>query len=323
MLQVSLFNLNFNNCILNASGCHCTTKKHLLDLDKSGCGGIISKTCSVLERKGNELPRYFETKLGTINSMGLPNKGSQFYKDLYGTFTKPYIISVAANYLFDNFDILSDLIKKIRENKNGENICLVEINVSCPNIIGKEQLAYNFNELNKFLFNLSVFLKNQDKDSGLIIGLKLPPYFDPAHFISLASVIKKHLDIIKFLTAINSVGNGLVIDYKSECVVIKPKNGLGGIGGEYVKPIALANIWQLYQLFGITYKVIIFGCGGITCGQDAFEQILCGASLCQVGSQLMREGIDCFDRIIMELQDIMREKGYSSINDFQGKLKVL
>lgn len=313
MLKQTLFNIEFENCILNASGCHCSSKKHLIDLDKGASGGIISKTCSTNVREGNPLPRYFETEMGTINSMGLPNKGADFYSKLIGTFSKPYIISVAANYLFDSFDILSNI-----ESKTGENKCLVEINVSCPNIVGKEQLAYNFSELDLFLQRLSEFYRDT---SPLIIGLKLPPYFDPAHFDILYSVLKKYLDMIKFLTAINSVGNGLVVDSKTESVVIKPKNGLGGIGGSYVKPIALANIWQLYQLFG--NRVVIFGCGGITNGNDVFEQILCGATMCQIGSQLMKEGTECFERIITELKTVMREKEYKTINDFRGKLKIL
>lgn len=313
MLRKTLFNIEFSNCILNASGCHCTTKKQLNDLAKSRSSCIISKTCSLEHRDGNPLPRYFETPLGTINSMGLPNKGSKFYTDLIGTFDKPYIVSVAANYLFDNFDILSDISLK------GENT-LVEINVSCPNIVGQEQLAYNFNSLNNFLFILSSFVKKH-QDFNLILGLKLPPYFDPAHIERLCTVIDKHTNIIQFITCINSVGNGLVVDTRTESVVIKPKNGLGGIGGSYVKPVALANVWQLYQHFKDT--MVIFGCGGISTGEDAFQHILCGASMCQVGSVLMREGVECFDRIIMELEGIMREKGYTSIEEFRGKLGVI
>ena len=29
---------------------------------------------------------------------------------------------------------------------------------------------------------------------------------------------------------------------RDESVVIRPKNGFGGIGGEYIKPTALANV---------------------------------------------------------------------------------
>ena len=33
------------------------------------------------------------------------------------------------------------------------------------------------------------------------------------------------------------------------------------------------------------------------------------------------EGPSCFDRIAAELQDIMKKKGYTSLEDFRGKLK--
>ena len=68
-----------------------------------------------------------------------------------------------------------------------------------------------------------------------MLGLKLPPYFDPVHFDKLHRVISKYYSELTFLTAINSVGNALMIDIEQEKVVIKPKQGLGGLGGEYVK----------------------------------------------------------------------------------------
>ncbi|CAI6761518.1 ANM_collapsed_G0031960.mRNA.1.CDS.1 [Saccharomyces cerevisiae] len=47
---------------------------------------------------------------------------------------------------------------------------------------------------------------------------------------------------LAYVNSINSIGNGLFIDVEKESVVVKPKNGFGGIGGEYVKPTALANV---------------------------------------------------------------------------------
>lgn len=57
------------------------------------------------------------------------------------------------------------------------------------------------------------------------------------------------------------------------------------------------------------------------CFQDAFEMILAGASAVQVGTCHWTEGPKCFDRICAELSDIMKEKGYSKVSDFKGKLK--
>ncbi len=56
-------------------------------------------------------------------------------------------------------------------------------------------------------------------------------------------------------------------------------------------------------------------------GKDAFELILCGAKAVQVGTCHRVEGPDCFNRIADELEAIMKQKGYSSIEQFRGKLK--
>jgi len=67
----------------------------------------------------------------------------------------------------------------------------------------------------------------------------------------------------------------------------------------------------------------VIGCGGVLNGKDAFEHLLCGASMVQVGSQLMKETPSIFAKIVEELTAIMKEKGYNSIEDFRGKLKSL
>ena len=50
------------------------------------------------------------------------------------------------------------------------------------------------------------------------------------------------------------------------------------------------------------------GVGGVMCGMDAFEHILCGASAVQVGTCHRLEGPKCFDRITAELEAIMARK---------------
>ncbi len=145
----------------------------------------------------------------------------------------------------------------------------------------------------------------------------MPPYFDISHFNKAAEIINEFN--IDFITCINSIGNGLVIDPIEERVVIKPKNGFGGIGGSVIKSTALANVHQFYKLTNCS----IIGCGGIKTGMDAFEHILCGASAVQVGSQLKIEGTKCFGRITMELKNIMLSKGYKKIDNFRGLLKYI
>ena len=117
---------------------------------------------------------------------------------------------------------------------------------------------------------------------------------------------------------------GLIIDGESESTLIKPKDGFGGIGGKYVKPTGLANVRKFYEIFKFHGKNIkIIGCGGVENGMDAFEYILCGAEMVQVGTQYYKEGKKCFKRIEKELGEIMERKGYSDLSEFRGKLKTI
>ena len=59
-----------------------------------------------------------------------------------------------------------------------------------------------------------------------------------------------------YVNSINSIGNGLYIDSDKEEVVIKPKGGFGGLGGEYVKPTALANVRAFAQRLKPEIKII-------------------------------------------------------------------
>ena len=52
----------------------------------------------------------------------------------------------------------------------------MEINLSCPNIIGKGQLAYDLEDMEKYLQGVFKVV-NQYPFHNMIIGVKLPPYF--------------------------------------------------------------------------------------------------------------------------------------------------
>ncbi|NOO53574.1 dihydroorotate oxidase, partial [Klebsiella pneumoniae] len=70
-------------------------------------------------------------------------------------------------------------------------------------------------------------------------------------------------------------------------------------------------------------QIQIIGTGGVLTGRDAFEHILCGTSMVQVGTTLHKKSVSAFDRITNELKAIMVEKGYESLEDFRGKLRYI
>lgn len=311
-LETTFANHIFANPLMNASGVHCMTTQELDELAHSEAGAFITKSCTINERKGNPEPRYFDVPLGSINSMGLPNLGFSYYLEYALAYEKvqenqnqPLFFSIAGMSVQENLEMLEKI------EKSGFN-GITELNLSCPNVPGKPQLAYDFEATYETLKEVfSIFSKP--------LGIKLPPYFDFAHFDQMADILNQFP--LTYVNAINSVGNGLYIDTEQEVVVIKPKEGFGGIGGEYIKPTALANVRAFYTR--LKPEIQIIGTGGIRTGQDAFEHLLCGASMLQIGTELHKEGPEIFSRIIKELTQIMSEKGYTSIDEFKGKLRTI
>lgn len=294
---------------MNASGVHCMTTTELVELEQSNAGAFITKSCTLNERAGNPEPRYFDVPLGSINSMGLPNRGFDYYLDYALNYekqqTQPLFFSIAGMSAAENLEMLTMIEKSDFQG-------ITELNLSCPNVPGKPQLAYDFEATEDLL--QQVFARFTKP-----LGIKLPPYFDLAHFDQMAEILNQFP--LTYVNSINSIGNGLYIDTQKESVVIKPKEGFGGLGGEYVKPTALANVRAFYTRLKPEIKII--GTGGIRNGQDAFEHLLCGATMLQIGTELHKEGPKIFDRITKELEQIMTEKGYRTIDEFRGKLKTI
>src|SRR5207247_5463722 len=128
---------------------------------------------------------------------------------------------------------------------------LIEVNLSCPNLAGKPQIGYDFDASERVIRSVRAVIDRP-------MGLKLPPYFDPAHHSAMAEVLKRTR--VDFLSLINSVGNALVIDPDRESVVIKPKGGFGGLGGPGIQPVALANVRAVRH--AVDGRIPIIGGGG-------------------------------------------------------------
>lgn len=307
-LRTQIAGFSFDNCLMNAAGVACMTVEELEEVRQSVAGSFVTKTATLEARAGNPEPRYRDVPLGSINSMGLPNQGIDYYLD--------YLLSLQESQPERTFflslvgmspDETHTLLKKV-QNSGFKGI--TELNLSCPNVPGKPQIAYDFETTERILGEAFGYF---DKP----LGIKLPPYFDIVHFDQAAEVFNRHP--LKFVNCVNSIGNGMYIE--DESVVIRPKNGFGGIGGEYIKPTALANVHAFYQRLNPSIQII--GTGGVYTGRDAFEHILCGASMVQIGTALHQQGIEVFERVSLGLKAIMVQKGYETLEDFKGKLKYL
>lgn len=308
-LSAQIANMHVNNLFLNASGIHCQTRTELDDLmHEPVSGAMVTKSMTIESRFGNPLPRYYRLDHGSINSMGLPNEGFDYYMDYLKQQQplKPIIVSVAGRSKEEDLAMLH----RLQDDDSYQGI--TELNLSCPNVVGEPQMAYDFEAADNLLKAVFSFYQKP-------LGIKLPPYFDLVHFDRIAEILNQYP--LSHVNTINSIGNGLWVDVRTETVVLKPKGGFGGVGGAMVLPTALANVRGLRQRLREDIKLI--GTGGVTSGSDAFAHVLCGADMVSIGTQLYEEGLETFARVTRELTEIMEVKGYHSLADFRGKLKVM
>jgi dihydroorotate dehydrogenase (fumarate) len=299
-LSTTIGGVALEKCIMNASGCRCSTYQDLDVLMLSSVGAVVSKSSTLTPRDGHQGSRiYLNDHQASINATGLPNYGYQFYMN-YPNRPKPFIQSIHP-FTTQELAIMLHDIDRHPGNK------LVEINVSCPNVTTTIDIGRYIDTISRLKLHTTT------------VGLKLPPLYDLAHFDAIADLLLK-TKAIKFITCTNTIPNGLEVDFLQEETWIHPRDGLGGIGGMPLKAVALSNVYNFSKRLG--HKLDIIGCGGCFSGRDAFEYLLCGAKAVQVGTCLIAEGLGCFDRIEKELIDTLKIKGYEKIEGFRGKIKV-
>ncbi len=314
MFLTNLAGKKLQSYIYNASGINNQILSQLKKIADSGSGAITLKSATLEARKGNENPKYIvKSDLipgCTLNSMGLPNEGIQktleYVQDLKNYTTKPVVFSLSGLSLNENLE----MIKKV-QNQNLAD--LIELNLSCPNIAGKPMVGNDPDQVKNTLDKI------REIGGNIKLGVKLPGYTDLPIYDQISELLLEYQ--VDYITCCNTLGNCLVIDPSKESAIIKPKMGLGGLAGDFVKPLALGNVWNFYQR--LQGKVQIVGVGGIRTGTDAFEFLLAGADAVQIGSTFAQEGIGSFDRINQEFDEVMAEHGYAEILSARGKLKMI
>jgi len=305
--------VSLSGYIFNAAGPKDATYDELVPIAWSDSAAITMKSCTIEPREGNAEPRYAFTPepYGSISTSGLPNLGYKAYVELAGRMKsefpgKPIIASVAGLSLDD----FPRLVQAFQDS----DADLIEVNIhSCPKEKDKQQLAHDVQAIERVLISIMKLGKKP-------MGVKLPMFSDTDHIGKIAAAFIKYS--VAFVSTVSSVTPALVIDTETESAVIKPKSGIGGMGGSYVKPFALANVRIFSELLKDS-GVSVIGVGGVKTGKDAFEFLLAGADAVQIGTAFYEEGPECFTRVTDEFAAIMASKGYKHIADANGKLKLL
>jgi dihydroorotate dehydrogenase (NAD+) catalytic subunit len=130
-LGFSIGSLFFKNPVMTASGTFGYGPEFEDFMDVSRLGGIVVKGATLEPREGNLYPRMAETPSGMLNSVGLQNKGIEYFeKNIY-----PRISGYDTNVIVNiNGSYIEDYVRLAERIDRLEKIPAIELNISCPNV---------------------------------------------------------------------------------------------------------------------------------------------------------------------------------------------
>jgi dihydroorotate dehydrogenase (NAD+) catalytic subunit len=296
-LGFSIGDLHFKNPVITASGTFGYGSEFDDFLDVSRLGGIVVKGTTLEPREGNAYPRMAETPSGMLNSVGLQNKGIDYFiKNIYPRLSE-YNTNVIVNI---NGSCIDDYVA-LAEHINGlDRIPAIELNISCPNV-RMGGMAFGTNPVSTREVTKAVRTVCSKK---LIVKLS-PNVTNIAEFAHI--VEEEGADAVSLINTLL----GMSVDIRK----MKPSLSTvtGGLSGPAIKPVAVRMVWQVAK--SITIPVI--GLGGIMNADDAIEFFLAGASAIQVGTASFIDPRASV-KILEGIEAWLAEKGFSDIREIIG-----
>ena len=265
-------------------------------------GGAVLKGTTLDPRLGNNPHRVAETPSGMLNSIGLQNPGVDEVVDNILPSLEPLETHYFANVSGSTLEEYVAVTKKF----NRSSVSGIELNISCPNV---KRGGMEFGNDPEMSARVVEACKKVTK-KPLITKLS-PNQTDIQKNASYC--IEAGTD---GLSVINTI-SGMAIDIQSQSPVLG--NGVGGLSGPAIKPIALLKVREVYQV-AKKHGVPIMGQGGISNTSDAIEFILAGSSTIGIGTALFFDPLVC-EKINLGISKYLDENGLPSVASLVGLLK--
>ncbi|MBR6515834.1 MAG: dihydroorotate dehydrogenase [Bacilli bacterium] len=296
-VSVKLPGLNLKNPIIPASGTAGFGEElsNIYNLDV--LGGIMIKATSVNPKRGNKTPRVAETYGGMLNSIGLENPGLDVVINEKLPFLKQFDTCVIANICGDSID---EYVKVAYEISRVDNVCALELNISCPNVHGGG-IPFGADE------NTVYEITKRVKEASIKpVYVKLSP--NVTDIVKMAKAAER--GGADGLSLINTL-LGMRIDLKTGRPILYNKKG--GFSGPAIKPVAIRMIYDCYEAVNIP----IIGMGGIANVDDCIEFLMAGASALGVGTMNLVNPYICKE-LAEQLPSALEKYGFKDINECIG-----
>ena len=299
-LRTKLSSLELDNPLIPASGCYGFGQDFAPLYDLNILGSISFKGTTVEPREGNALPRIAECPMGMLNSVGLQNPGVKVVVEeelpaLKKIFHKPLVANISG-FSLEEFSILAEEMDKV------ENVGLLEVNISCPNV-HNGGMAFGTDAK-----NVAEVCKRVKEKTKKPVYMKLSPNVTDITEMAKAAEAAGADGISLINTLL-----GMRIDIKRRRPVLA--NKVGGYSGPAIFPIALRMVYQVRK----AVQIPIIGMGGIASAEDVIEMMMAGASAVEIGAENLVHPSVCRD-ILENLPILCEELGISSLQDIIGSI---
>lgn len=300
-LSVKIGSLTLANPVMSASGCFGYGVEYAGMVDLASLGGVVVKGLFLKERQGHPAPRIVETPAGMINAIGLQGIGVHRFVNEKLPELRERKATVVVNVCGTSVDEYAEVSRILSE---AEGVHALELNISCPNIKeGGIQFGCSLGGTHDVVSAVR-------KVTRLPIIPKLTPNVtDPASFARAAEEAGAD--------AVSLVNTFLALAIDVETRRPKISNGMGGLSGPAIRPIAVRMVYECAQ--AVTIPVI--GMGGIMDARDALEFMIAGATAVQVGTANF---VDPFvwNTIITGIADYMRRHNISHVTELVGSVNM-
>ena len=256
--------LTLKNPLIAASGCFGYGVEYGDIVDLASLGGVAVKGLFLAEREGHPPPRIVETPAGMLNAIGLQGIGvHRFVRERL-----PELRAAGATVLVNICGTtLDEYVEVAKILSDAEGVGAIELNISCPNIKeGGIQFGCSLDG------TYGVVSAVRQATALPLIPKLTPNVTSPATFARAAE--DAGADAISLVNTFLA----MAIDVETRKPVLS--NGMGGLSGPAIRPIAVRMVYECRQAVSIP----IIGMGGIMDARDVLEFMLAGATAVQVGT---------------------------------------
>ncbi|MFW5668131.1 MAG: dihydroorotate dehydrogenase [Acetivibrio ethanolgignens] len=298
-MSVNIAGVELKNPVMTASGTFGSGAEYSEFVDLNRLGAVVTKGVANSPWPGNPTPRIAETHAGMLNAIGLQNPGIDLFVKRDIPFLKKYDTKIIVNVCGKTTEDYCEVVERLA----GEEVDLLEINISCPNV---KEGGIAFGQNPKAVEAITSELKKRAKQP---IIMKLSPNVTDITETARAAEAggADALSLINTLT-------GMKIDIYRRSFALANKTG--GLSGPAIKPVAVRMVYQTAQ----AVKLPIIGMGGIATAEDAIEFMMAGATGVSIGTINFSNPRATLE-VIEGMERFMKEQKIEDIQEIIGCVK--